>query len=401
MNLIVFSTIPILISVFWSLVLFSTGYWKKDKNKSFFAVIIAILSLIYTGHAVFFYGDHSVYLMWESIHLFSALFIFPMFFVYTKRIMGNPRLSMGDLMLFLPAFVFLFSSLILYCLMPEIDKNTYFEQILHKKNTQFIGWTNVLYLQKIKINTYPVILILVALASVIHIRKMLEDYKKSNLYLIQIDIIKKVTYLQSLLLTLVLAATTFAVINKIVMHNSSVFVVLYSALFGIITFSIGVFAYKQSEIREGGKIKTEYVINKRMPSEDVYKHVLEGSVGQESEQNMVMLILKEKILKLMEEDMIFQKNDLSLNDLAVMLNSNRSYVSKVINTLMDTTFDNLVGGYRVEFAKQLLSSGVKHELLIDDIIKQAGFTSKSSFYRIFKQKTGVTPNQYRSAAMRL
>jgi AraC-like DNA-binding protein len=52
-----------------------------------------------------------------------------------------------------------------------------------------------------------------------------------------------------------------------------------------------------------------------------------------------------------------------------------------------------MNNYRVEEAKQLLASDPDRTVL--EIGLEAGFGSKPSFNTIFKQKTGMTPSEFR------
>ncbi|MDR3336280.1 MAG: helix-turn-helix domain-containing protein [Treponema sp.] len=52
-----------------------------------------------------------------------------------------------------------------------------------------------------------------------------------------------------------------------------------------------------------------------------------------------------------------------------------------------------MNSYRVEYAKNLLSNSA---LTIPYIAAESGFESDSSFYRVFKEVTGLAPNQYRT-----
>lgn len=49
---------------------------------------------------------------------------------------------------------------------------------------------------------------------------------------------------------------------------------------------------------------------------------------------------------------------------------------------------------RIEFAKQLLAQKVVNDLTIHDVALSCGFSDPAYFSRIFKNSTGVTPNQY-------
>ncbi|WP_282135041.1 helix-turn-helix domain-containing protein [Seonamhaeicola maritimus] len=63
---------------------------------------------------------------------------------------------------------------------------------------------------------------------------------------------------------------------------------------------------------------------------------------------------------------------------------------------MHTTFYDLINSLRVEEAKTKLKSAAFDKYSITGIAELCGFNSKSSFYRIFKKETGLTPTQFKN-----
>ena len=86
---------------------------------------------------------------------------------------------------------------------------------------------------------------------------------------------------------------------------------------------------------------------------------------------------------------------LDLPRLARQLNRRPQELSLVINTCSGGSFYDLVNGYRVEAAKQLLQDGASPRRKMLDIALSVGFSSQSTFYQQFKKATGTTPTAYR------
>ena len=55
----------------------------------------------------------------------------------------------------------------------------------------------------------------------------------------------------------------------------------------------------------------------------------------------------------------------------------------------------MIGALRVGWLQQRLAEGAADDLL--DLALQAGFASKTSFNRVFKAQTGMTPSAWRRA----
>jgi AraC-like DNA-binding protein len=97
---------------------------------------------------------------------------------------------------------------------------------------------------------------------------------------------------------------------------------------------------------------------------------------------------------LFEQQKIYRKSRLTLEEVAQELNLPVRYVSYLINTHQDMNFSSFVNAYRVkEVIEKLENSQDNHKTLLG-IALDAGFNSKSSFNQIFKTFTGETPSQY-------
>ncbi|MEO1027773.1 MAG: AraC family transcriptional regulator, partial [Pseudomonadota bacterium] len=85
--------------------------------------------------------------------------------------------------------------------------------------------------------------------------------------------------------------------------------------------------------------------------------------------------------------------DLSLNDLARHLATNKSTLSAWLNSEEDGNFSTFVNGLRVdEVCERLKAAKEKPNLLL--IAFQCGFGSKATFNRAFKQQTGQSPRDW-------
>lgn len=106
--------------------------------------------------------------------------------------------------------------------------------------------------------------------------------------------------------------------------------------------------------------------------------------------------LAEQLEMLMSREQLYKENSLKLETLAEKLNSNRHFVSQVINQFYKTNFFDFINSNRIEEAKRLLVSG-DHEMNIIEIAYAVGYNNKVTFNTVFKRFTGVTPSEYRKA----
>lgn len=98
-----------------------------------------------------------------------------------------------------------------------------------------------------------------------------------------------------------------------------------------------------------------------------------------------------QLKQLMEEDKPYLTPNLSLRELAEKMGTSDKTLSMMINNHLKVSFYDLVNSYRVEEAKARLISDDLEKYTVTGIGKMCGFSSKSSFYRVFKNATGITP----------
>ncbi|MGB7785751.1 MAG: helix-turn-helix domain-containing protein [Salinimicrobium sp.] len=90
----------------------------------------------------------------------------------------------------------------------------------------------------------------------------------------------------------------------------------------------------------------------------------------------------------------FTDPDLNLNKLANQLEISPRELSRIINAEAEQNFNDFLNQYRIEHFKELLKDDL---LSIEGMAYDAGFKSKTSFYRAFKKSTGLTPLQYKKS----
>ena len=74
-------------------------------------------------------------------------------------------------------------------------------------------------------------------------------------------------------------------------------------------------------------------------------------------------------------------------------------LSEFINDYVGMNFSSYINNYRVEEAKELLLKEPDRNTLAVGL--DVGFGSKPSFNTIFKQKTSLTPSEFRKKGLKL
>lgn len=100
----------------------------------------------------------------------------------------------------------------------------------------------------------------------------------------------------------------------------------------------------------------------------------------------------EELNRLCKEERIFLTPGLSIQDVVEKLGTNRTYLSNYLNKELNMTFYDFINEQRLDYAAMLLAST---KINIEQIIFECGFQSKTTFHRVFANKFGCTPKQYR------
>ncbi len=104
--------------------------------------------------------------------------------------------------------------------------------------------------------------------------------------------------------------------------------------------------------------------------------------------------LAEKIRGMMETEQLYLDKNMTTREMAEKLNTNRTYLSQVVNAHFGKRFSQFVNEYRVKDAKIRLSNGENKKYTIEYIAHSVGFRSVNAFNKAFKKDTGVTPSFY-------
>ena len=102
--------------------------------------------------------------------------------------------------------------------------------------------------------------------------------------------------------------------------------------------------------------------------------------------------LVERICRLMDEEHLYLNSNLKVQDVAVRLKTNSSYVSECINSGRAQTFSQFINTYRVRHAQKLLRQ--QPDMKTANVAIESGFSTESAFFRNFKAVTGMTPREW-------
>lgn len=99
----------------------------------------------------------------------------------------------------------------------------------------------------------------------------------------------------------------------------------------------------------------------------------------------------EKVKRIIAENI---STEISREELAAQVYMSPDYLTRLFRKSTGSSLSEYIIGKRIALAKQLLENT---ELTMVEISEKAGFSYSTYFTRIFKKKTGMTPQQYRES----
>ena len=100
-------------------------------------------------------------------------------------------------------------------------------------------------------------------------------------------------------------------------------------------------------------------------------------------------ILLSKFKRIVITQQMFLQPRLTITDVADRLSSNKTYISKLVNSSYHMPFPDLINSLRVDYAERYI---INHrDATQADVARASGFTSASALNNTFKKVTGMTP----------
>lgn len=144
--------------------------------------------------------------------------------------------------------------------------------------------------------------------------------------------------------------------------------------------------FKKKVVQSVVDRKRAYVMGKSVKS----GHILQDEgYGIVSEDVIDDARLISSLMELFEREKLYRNPDVKIGNVAIMLGTNKTYLSRALNTRVGKNFCQFVNFYRVREICQLYLEDMSRD--IRKISESSGFSSPSNFSIVFKYSTGFSP----------
>ena len=102
--------------------------------------------------------------------------------------------------------------------------------------------------------------------------------------------------------------------------------------------------------------------------------------------------LMQRITALMQHGQVYLQSELKLADMAAMLGVTQQQMTRCVKQETGLSFTLFANRYRIDHAKRIMQE--QPDTKLASVALASGFTNETSFFRVFKAITGLTPKEW-------
>jgi AraC-like DNA-binding protein len=358
----------------FTVLLFWRGRQRKSHADRWLAVLLILLCLSLITP---FIGFASVYNRYQWLTFFPFNIAYSLgvcvYFYVLSLTNSERKFTFQDLLLFVPALIYVVFRLILFA-----------------QNLEFKDWFDDNYYVPF---FSPLIVVSEFLWNLIFLLLALKHYRKYRAWLdenfsdterIKFNWLRNFLYVFTFVFIL---GSIFDFTNNFVSNLSYIQYFYFQIVLALATYYLAIAGYLRS---------AEIEPNFEPANEIISKVSSENSVAKPLIANDELERLKMNLQNLMTNEKPYLEPQLTLADLSQRVGLNTTFLSYVINQGFGKNFNDFINDYRVAAVKEKLESGAAKNLNLLGIAFECGFNSKATFNRTFKKIAGVSPKEYQT-----
>jgi AraC-like DNA-binding protein len=347
---------------------------KVSSNYLFIFLLSAIAVHLMIKFIIFnFVPDQSIR---QQMNTFISVCYGPIIYLYALRKTKKDFLVSKKWYVFLPFFVVMiayFTVSGVFVILNRVDK-----KLLDLYNDLSLGLIFIINLY------YPVKSILIAKS------------KRTLLHHIEYDVIMKIS-------CCILFIESFIPISKILQLNfpqdvDTINIIIRSLTYFILLIICLLIIKKSFRIENANSSEPILEIQPEIEKTDAIEERIVHTIDYE----LKFKDLWQKLDEFVGKQKLFRNCELTLDELAHKTKINKYQISEMLNGYKNKSFYQYINEYRIEYFKNSIEEAIEKNENINflSLAYDAGFKSKSSFNRYFKEITGKTPSEYYKKLLR-
>ncbi|WP_299120903.1 helix-turn-helix domain-containing protein [uncultured Winogradskyella sp.] len=362
--------------IVFSFLLLRNGIINQNKSSKWLSLLLFLYAMYITPYMLGYANWYSEKLTREILFFvpfMQVLLIGPIVYFYTQSLLNKSfRLSKRDWQHFIPAFLYMIYSLIIFVTDKLVLDDYYF--YADGRDKDLANWYQVTGLISM---TFYLILSL----------RYYNSYKTL--------IFQKVSYADSILFqwirNFMIAFLAILILRVVFFITNPDWGEFGSQFWHYIAFSFVFYYISLNGYSNAVKASVFNDINSKDAT--IFEEKEEEIIQEISEENDIEQ-WKQKLSALLTKDRVYENPKLNLSDVALALNTNTKVISSTVNSGFQMNFNDFINHYRIEAVKHKLEAGEHNTTTLLGIALDSGFNSKATFNRAFKKSTSLSPKDY-------
>lgn len=376
-----FSLMPMFVALFWVILLLLD---KRHNLPQLYLAFFLFMSFInYLTHASFFLFEYKVFAFLDNLWVFTSLSGYPLYYYYLRLLTRDTRIRWKWCWILIPSLSLSLFSFVIYFLMSDEELYLFIHHFMYHEGQYDVQLPLLVRLQVFRTYLFKWIFAIQLIAVVVMGFRLITHYDKRLAHFYSDMQGRDLTSFKKLLIAFLFASLISilsSAIGKDFFIDKGLLMAVPSVLHSVFLYWVAFAGFNQ-----------RFTISDfKRDIEEYRKQRLQGETDNKVEPSNISLLLNDIVIR----EMLFTRSDLKISDLALRLNTNRSYISRAINDEMHTDFCSWVNHYRINYAQELLDDFQQSNLSMEVVAEKSGFANLTTFYRVFKKHTNMTPGDY-------
>lgn len=382
---------------------------KRESNtfsQNILALGFFISTLFFLCTANYIAGvlDSATFVWWDILDSFSAMLAIPTMYLYFRSMIYEGEFTWKEYIWFVPALVVGLGTAGLYMIMDKTEMKDYIQSVLieGKENENHLDTIYKLH-QFIGVEIYNLTAIVqivgLSISVFLGVRKyhqrLCEFYSDADDKSININNRLLYAFLLTIPLSLALILPDIKFWKEHPLCSSFLFlawavvyfIIFYCGSHNGHTIDNFVQDLQQADFEEKSYCQVMAESEESKDSIIDSKEIPDRQISSEVYQRLVI-----QFTKLTDEEKVYLKHDLRLDEVARLMFTNRAYVSRVIKEEYQCSFSDYINRKRIDFSMELMR--LNPSLTQSKIAERSGFINAQSYSRTFKKMIGIPPKEW-------